>query len=82
SAAAQADPLAGLLVSYLVSLYAKGSRFAADCLPEFYETYADAVVAGGLECLRVKAIPPEDRVPTIDWAHRFTIRKVRGPPSP
>lgn len=70
------------MTSYLVSLYAKGERFAADCLPEFFESYAAAVEAGARECLRVAAIPPPDRSPTIDWAHRFTIRKVHGPPSP
>lgn len=63
--------------SYLVSMYAPAARRPSDCLPEFFATRAQAYEAGASEVRRVAAIEPAAREPQIDWAVRFTIKKVR-----
>jgi hypothetical protein len=61
---------------YVVSLYPAGSRRPADCLGDFFPSRQAAEAAGLAEVARVAAIDPDSRQPTLDWAVRFTIRKV------
>jgi hypothetical protein len=64
-------------MAYIVSLYARGQRIPADCLADFYDTRQAAEEAAGAEVARVAAIEPEARVRTLDWAVRYSIRKVK-----
>lgn len=64
------------MVAFIVSFYAAGARRPADGLGPF-ETRAAAVAYGEAELERVGALEPNAREPTIDWAHRFTVRAVR-----
>jgi len=50
----------------------------SDCLPDFFATREQAYEAGASEVARVAAIEPNKRHSQIDWAIRFTIRKVRS----
>ena len=63
-------------MAYVVSLYARGKRIPSDCLGDFYDTRQAAEDAAGAEIARVAAIEPEARIRTLDWAVRYTIRKV------
>ena len=63
---------------FIVSMYAKGRRMPSDCLPDFFATREQAYEAGASEVARVAAIEPNKRHSQIDWAIRFTIRKVRS----
>ena len=65
--------------AFVVSLYAQGDRRAADCLPAFYRHYGEAYDAARREITRVAAMPESERVPYMDFAVRFTIRKERVP---
>jgi len=66
-------------MSYIVSLYRRGQRKPGDCIAEFFDTYAQAAAAGEAEVAFVAAIPEAEREPTLEWAERYTIRKIKDP---
>lgn len=64
---------------FIVSLYPKGARVPSDCLPEYFGTRSEAREAAEKEIRRVAAISEAERIRQIDWAYRYTIRKVYRP---
>lgn len=63
---------------FYVSFYANGGRHAADGVGPFDTREAASSYAED-EVRRVGEIAEEEREPTIDWAHRFTIRRAHWP---
>lgn len=63
-------------MSYIVSLYVPGERFAVEVLGD-YATRQEAEFYGNQEIARVQNIPLADRNQTFDFATRFTIALAR-----
>ena len=64
--------------AFVVSYYARGERRASDCDGDFYPTRS-AAHERGAEMVADVASGRWDGSRTIEWIHRYTVRRVMLP---
>ena len=62
---------------YIVDLIAHGDTAPCDCIPDFFDTEAEARAAGAAEVARVRALIDSDAdLASWDFAESFVIREA------